>query len=65
MGSSGLKRELIGIALLLFAVFLAGALVSLGLHDLHAGVSVRDNVGWLGYWLARPIVAFLGWPAAA
>jgi S-DNA-T family DNA segregation ATPase FtsK/SpoIIIE len=65
VGSSGLKRELIGIALLLFAVFLAGALVSLGLHDLHAGVSVRDNVGWLGYWLARPVVAFLGWPAAA
>ena len=65
MGSSGLKRELIGIALLLFSVFLAGALVSLGLHDLHAGVSVRDNVGWLGYWLARPVVAFLGWPAAA
>ncbi|MFI5255994.1 MAG: DNA translocase FtsK 4TM domain-containing protein [Gemmatimonadales bacterium] len=65
MGSSGLKRELIGIALLLFAVFLSGALVSLALHDLHAGVSVRDNVGWLGYWLARPVVAFLGWPAAA
>jgi DNA segregation ATPase FtsK/SpoIIIE, S-DNA-T family len=65
VGSSGLKRELTGIALLLFAVFLAGALGSLGLHDLHAGVSVRDNVGWLGYWLARPIVLFLGWPAAA
>ena len=65
MGSHGLKRELIGIALLLFAVFLAGALVSLGLHELHAGVSVRDNVGWLGYWLARPVVSLLGWPAAA
>jgi len=65
VGSSSLKRELIGIALLLFAVFLGGALISLGLHDLHAGVNVRDNVGWLGYWLARPLVAFLGWPAAA
>jgi S-DNA-T family DNA segregation ATPase FtsK/SpoIIIE len=65
VGSSGLKRELIGIGLLLFAVFLAGALVSLALAELHAGVSVRANVGWVGYWLARPVVTFLGWPAAA
>ena len=64
MGSS-LKRELAGIALLLFAVFLAAALGVLALAQLRFGVSVRDNVGWVGWWLARPLVAFLGWPAAA
>ncbi|MDB4893178.1 MAG: cell division FtsK/SpoIIIE, partial [Gemmatimonadetes bacterium] len=65
MGSSGLKRELSGIALLLFAVFLAVALITLGLAEAGTGVGVRSNVGWLGDWLARPLVAFVGWPAAA
>ncbi|MEP6620075.1 MAG: DNA translocase FtsK 4TM domain-containing protein, partial [bacterium] len=65
MGSSGLKRELSGIALLLFALFLGIALAAFGLAELRTGVDVRDNVGWLGYWLARPLVAFVGWPAAA
>jgi S-DNA-T family DNA segregation ATPase FtsK/SpoIIIE len=64
VGSSGLKRELSGIALLLFAVFLAGALAAFGLAEAGTGVGVRSNVGWLGYWLARPLVAFVGWPAA-
>ena len=64
MGSSGLKRELSGITLLLFAVFLAGALAAFGLAELRTGVDVRGNVGWLGYWLARPLVALVGWPAA-
>ncbi|CAN5354260.1 hypothetical protein BH09GEM1_BH09GEM1_05100 [soil metagenome] len=63
--SSGLGREIGGIALLLFAVFLAGALATFALAELRTGVNVRENVGWLGYWLARPIVAFIGWPAAA
>jgi DNA segregation ATPase FtsK/SpoIIIE, S-DNA-T family len=65
VGSSALKRELSGIALLLFALFLAVALVTLGLAEAGTGVGVRSNVGWLGYWLARPLVAFVGWPAAA
>jgi S-DNA-T family DNA segregation ATPase FtsK/SpoIIIE len=65
VSSSGLKRELTGIALLLSAVFLAGALVSLALAAPGAGATVRSNVGWVGWWLARPLVAFLGWPAAA
>ncbi|MEP7001270.1 MAG: DNA translocase FtsK [bacterium] len=65
MGSSGLRREISGIALLLFSVFLAGALAALGLAELRTGIDVRSNVGWLGYWLARPLVAFIGWPAAA
>ena len=63
--SSALGREIGGIALLLFAVFLAGALATFALAELRTGVNVRENVGWLGYWLARPIVAFIGWPAAA
>src|SRR5690348_13394182 len=29
------------------------------------GVDVRGNVGWVGWWLARPLVKLLGWPAAA
>ncbi len=65
MGSTGLKRELIGIALLLFAVFLAGALVTLAVAAPGAGAVVRTNVGWVGWWLARPLVFVLGWPAAA
>jgi hypothetical protein len=61
--SSAIRREIGGIALLLFAVFLAGALATFALAELRTGVDVRGNVGWLGYWLARPIVAFIGWPA--
>lgn len=61
MGSSGLKRELIGIALLVFAAFLAGALLSLALRGLGAGF----DMGPVGRILAEPLVAFLGWPAAA
>ncbi len=61
MGSSGLKRELIGIALLLSAVFLAGALLSLALRGVGAGF----DMGPVGRLLSEPLVAFLGWPAAA
>ena len=63
--SSSLKRELTGIALLLFAFFLAAALGVLALAHLRFGVDVRGNVGWVGWWLARPLVTLLGWPAAA
>lgn len=65
MGSSALKRELGGIALLLFSVFLGGALAAYALAQLRTGVDVRVHMGWLGDWLARPIVALVGWPAAA
>jgi len=65
VGSSHLKRELTGIALLLFSVFLAGALGALALAQLRTGLSVRSSVGWVGWYLARPIVALLGWPAAS
>jgi S-DNA-T family DNA segregation ATPase FtsK/SpoIIIE len=61
VGSSGLKRELTGIALLLFAVFLGGALLSLALRGLGAGF----DMGPVGRVLSEPLVALLGWPAAA
>ena len=45
-------------------MFLAGALAIFGLAEMRSGVDVRGNVGWLGYWLARPLVMLVGWPAA-
>ncbi len=57
-------REITGIALLLFAVFLAGAFVSLALARLRAGVSVEGSVGAVGSFLVQPLVSFFGWPAA-
>jgi len=62
--SPSVKREILGIALLLFAVFLGGALGALALAELHAGVSVQGSVGWVGAVLAQPLVSFFGWPAA-
>ena len=68
MSSSSLKREILGIALLLFAVFLAGAFIALALAQLHSGrgvdASVQASVGVVGTYLARPLVSFFGWPAA-
>lgn len=67
MSSAQLRRELTGIALLVFAVFLAGALGVLGVAQLRAGISISDvkaNVGPVGYYLAFPLVALVGWPAA-
>ncbi len=64
MGSSSLKREILGIALLLFAIFLAGALATLGLAEWRTGVSVEASVGAIGSFLVRPLVIFFGWPAA-
>jgi S-DNA-T family DNA segregation ATPase FtsK/SpoIIIE len=69
VGSSSLKREIVGIALLLFAVFLAGALLALGWAELHGmaagGANVRESVGVLGAVLAEPLVWTVGWAAAA
>ena len=64
MGSSSLKREILGIALLLFAVFLAGALGALALAELRAPVNVEASVGAVGRLLAHPLVSLFGWPAA-
>jgi len=65
VSSSSLKRELTGIALLLFAVFLAGALAVLGVAQLRAGVvNVRESIGPVGWYISYPLVWFFGWPAA-
>jgi S-DNA-T family DNA segregation ATPase FtsK/SpoIIIE len=64
VGSTVLKREVISIALALFALFLAISLGVLGAAALRSGIDVRDNVGWVGWYLARPLVALVGWPAA-
>ena len=64
MSGTSLRREILGIALLLFAVFLAGAFGSLALAQWRAGVSVESSVGLVGGLLARPLVTFFGWPAA-
>jgi len=59
-----LKRELQAIALLLFGVFLAAALAAFALATLRAPVDLRASVGSVGGFLARPLVAFFGWPGA-
>ena len=64
MGGTSLKREILGIALLLFAVFLGGAFVALALELMREGVSVKQSVGALGDLLAAPLVRTFGWPAA-
>jgi DNA segregation ATPase FtsK/SpoIIIE, S-DNA-T family len=61
------RREISGIALLLFGVFLAGALAVLGIAQLRTGVGIgeiKSHVGPVGYYLAVPLVALVGWPAA-
>jgi len=67
VGSSSLKREIVGIALLLFAVFLAGALGALGWAELHGvaanAADVRETVGALGALVVGPVWLF-GWVAA-
>src|SRR5215208_724812 len=64
---SALAREIRGIVLLLFALFLAGALAAEGYTQLNGpgGGNVRGNFGWVGALLAQPIALLLGWPAAA
>jgi DNA segregation ATPase FtsK/SpoIIIE, S-DNA-T family len=60
-----LRRELSGIALLLFALFLVGALAAEGIRLLGGDADVRSNFGWVGDLLALPLARVLGWPAAA
>ncbi|MBA3467366.1 MAG: DNA translocase FtsK 4TM domain-containing protein, partial [Gemmatimonadaceae bacterium] len=63
--ASALSRELRGIALLLFALFLTGALGAEGFARFAENGGAAVNFGWLGTMLAHPITAFFGWPAAA
>src|SRR5690348_5970542 len=64
VGSTTLKREILGIALLLFAIFLAAAFGALALAQIRHGVSVQQSVGAVGNLLTRPLVLLVGWPAA-
>jgi S-DNA-T family DNA segregation ATPase FtsK/SpoIIIE len=50
--------------LLLFALFLAGALAAEGFGQLDGSGDVGRNFGWMGALLAQPITSFFGWPAA-
>ncbi|HEY8850956.1 MAG TPA: DNA translocase FtsK [Gemmatimonadaceae bacterium] len=66
LSGSALAREIRGIVLLLFAIFLGGALVAEGYATFVGGGSaVKGNFGWMGALLAHPIALFFGWPAAA
>src|SRR4029079_16211676 len=62
--SSALKRELVGIVLVLFAVFLAGALAMQGIAMLRGG-DITRTFGFAGRLLAYPLALLLGWAAAA
>ena len=50
---------------LLFAVFLAGALIAQGVRLAGGRGDVRSAFGWVGDLLALPLTNSLGWPAAA
>jgi S-DNA-T family DNA segregation ATPase FtsK/SpoIIIE len=63
--ATALRREIAGIALLLFALFLAGALAVEGFRILGSSANVRANFGFAGDVLALPLATTLGWPAAA
>ncbi|MEX2109503.1 MAG: DNA translocase FtsK [Gemmatimonadaceae bacterium] len=63
-GGSALGREIRGIVLLLFALFLGGALAAEGFAQLDGSGDVGRNFGWMGVLLAQPITSFFGWPAA-
>src|SRR5215210_558970 len=62
---SALAREIRGIVLLLFAIFLGGALAAEGYSRFNGNGDITGNFGWAGALLAHPIALFLGWPAAA
>src|SRR5688500_12433368 len=62
--SSALRRKLWGIVLILFALFLGGALAAQGVALVRGG-DVTRSFGWAGSLLAYPMARFLGWPSAA
>jgi DNA segregation ATPase FtsK/SpoIIIE, S-DNA-T family len=59
-----LRREVLGIGLLLFAVFLMGAIVFPADATVESCVSAKGMFGPLGSCLSRSIVGLLGLPAA-
>ena len=62
--STHLKRELLGIALLLLAALLLAVLGVVALAQLRTGIDVRAAVGPVGHWVGGKLTRFLGWPAA-
>ena len=66
--SDEVRREVAAIALLLFAVFIAGALAVHGYSLLTASpdgqADLRGSFGSLGAAFAAPITSLFGWPAA-
>jgi S-DNA-T family DNA segregation ATPase FtsK/SpoIIIE len=59
-----LAREIKGIALILFGLFLAAALAAVGFASLRNNFDANGTVGVIGNILVRPIVWMFGWPAA-
>src|SRR3954463_8008204 len=62
--TSELARELKAIGLILFGLFLAGALLAVGLSTATAGFNPSGSVGFIGRILVEPLVYLFGWPAA-
>jgi S-DNA-T family DNA segregation ATPase FtsK/SpoIIIE len=61
VGGSHLRRELVGIALTLFAVFLVGALLAHAFGPADGADGGRGAFGVVGGLLADPLVFVLGW----
>jgi DNA segregation ATPase FtsK/SpoIIIE, S-DNA-T family len=45
-------------------VFLGGALVVYAAATIQKPFDTTPSIGWVGNWLVRPLIVFLGWPAA-
>jgi DNA segregation ATPase FtsK/SpoIIIE, S-DNA-T family len=59
-----LKNELKAISLLLFGLFLAAALLAVGISTARSGYDATGAVGFIGRILVEPLVWLFGWPAA-
>ena len=62
--ASPIRREAAGVSLLALGIFLGVALLLHLAAALHLTADARASVGWLGAYLARPVVWLFGWPAA-
>jgi DNA segregation ATPase FtsK/SpoIIIE, S-DNA-T family len=59
-----LVRELKAIGLILFGLFMAGALAAVGYASWQNGFNAVGTVGFIGKIIVQPLVWFFGWPAA-
>ncbi len=64
MTDSALKREVEAIALLLLAVFLAGALMLHGWTELRHVPATAGSFGWVGAHVAWALITVFGWSGA-